>query len=214
METIASRIRTPSCAHSFPSHAILARWTAMEYLFAAQNRTEGRLSLCFTSRICMGIQGSILEEKESGDSPTIERLKTDRVSPPQVPTSTLRQVEGVIAGGNREVLDRCAIGWCKSPISNSNMARALQSDNIVGLQVMRISGDRVLLIFDDACVRSKMLASDTLSTWFDRVVEWNEEDGAMGCRRVWMMGIPFRRSDCCNQGPNWCCLLLKGQLDL
>ncbi|KAK8582331.1 hypothetical protein V6N13_032085 [Hibiscus sabdariffa] len=94
--------------------------------------------------------------------------------------STLRQVQWVIAGDNREVLDRCVIGWCKSPISNADLTRALRSDDIVLLQVMRLFGDRVLLIFDDADVRSKMLASDILSKLFDRFVEWNEEDCAMG----------------------------------
>ncbi|KAK8506679.1 hypothetical protein V6N12_038498 [Hibiscus sabdariffa] len=100
--------------------------------------------------------------------------------------STLRQVQWVIAGDNREVLDRCVIGWCKSPISNADLTRALRSDDIVLLQVMRLFGDRVLLIFDDADVRSKMLASDILSKLFDRFVEWNEEDCAMGCWRVWI----------------------------
>ncbi|KAK8973766.1 hypothetical protein V6N11_061857 [Hibiscus sabdariffa] len=72
---------------------------------------------------------------------------------------------------------------CKSPISNADLTRALRSDDIVLLQVMRLFGDRVLLIFDDADVRSKMLASDILSKLFDRFVEWNEEDCAMGCFR-------------------------------
>ncbi|KAK8973765.1 hypothetical protein V6N11_061856 [Hibiscus sabdariffa] len=53
------------------------------------------------------------------------------VSSPQVSTSTLRQVQCVIAGDNREVLDRCEIGWCKSPISNADLTRALRSDDIV-----------------------------------------------------------------------------------
>ncbi|KAK8548457.1 hypothetical protein V6N12_061371 [Hibiscus sabdariffa] len=58
---------------------------------------------------------------------------------------------------------------------------------------MRISGDRVLLIFDDVGVRTTMLASDSMSKWFDRVVEWNEEDCAMGCWRVWIsiFGVPI-----------------------
>ncbi|KAK8525055.1 hypothetical protein V6N12_029903 [Hibiscus sabdariffa] len=125
------------------------------------------------------------KKKEVTPSPS-ERLVADHVPPSQVPASTLRQVEGVIIGDNREVLDRCAIGWCKSPILNTDLAEALRSDNMVGFHMMRISGDTVLLIFYDVDVRSQMLASDSRSKWFDRVVEWNEEDCAMGCRRVWI----------------------------
>ncbi|KAK8477037.1 hypothetical protein V6N12_057984 [Hibiscus sabdariffa] len=57
---------------------------------------------------------------------------------------------------------------------------------------MRISGDRVLLIFDDVGVRTRILASDSLSKWFDRVAELNEEDCAMGCWRlcISIFGVP------------------------
>ncbi|KAK8571610.1 hypothetical protein V6N13_047275 [Hibiscus sabdariffa] len=48
------------------------------------------------------------------------------------------------------------------------------------------SCDKVLLIFDDVGERTRMLASDSMSKWFGRVVEWNEEDCAMGCRKVWI----------------------------
>ncbi|KAK8597126.1 hypothetical protein V6N13_001752 [Hibiscus sabdariffa] len=140
-----------------------------------------------------GSRDRFWKKKKVVTPPLTKRLKTYRVQPPKTSTNTLRQVEGVITGDNREVLDWCAIGWCKSSISNAELARSLQSDGILGLQVMRISGDRVLLIFDDVGVRSKMLASDILSKLFDRVVEWNEEDIAMGCRRVWIsiFGVPI-----------------------
>ncbi|KAK8595444.1 hypothetical protein V6N13_016813 [Hibiscus sabdariffa] len=94
----------------------------------------------------------------------MKRLIADCEFPPQVSASTLHQVEGVIAGDNRECF-----------------------------QVMRVSGDRVLLIFDDVGVRTRILASDSLSKWFDRVAEWNEEDCAMGCWRVCIsiFGVPI-----------------------
>ncbi|KAK8675033.1 hypothetical protein V6N13_033106 [Hibiscus sabdariffa] len=133
-----------------------------------------------------GSRDRFWKKKKGVTPPPIERLIVVCESPPQVSANTLRQVEGVIAGDNREVLDRCAIGWCKSPILNANLVEAMRSADIVGFQMMRISGDRVLLIFDDVGVRTRMLASDSMSKWFDRVVEWNEEDCAMGCRRVWI----------------------------
>ncbi|KAK8539046.1 hypothetical protein V6N13_135812 [Hibiscus sabdariffa] len=88
---------------------------------------------------------------------------------PTVAISTLRRVEGVIVRENKE------------------------SDDIMRCHVMRIAGDRVLLIFYDVYERSRMLATDSLSKWFSRVVEWNEEDCSMGCRRTWIsvFGIPI-----------------------
>ncbi|KAK8626055.1 hypothetical protein V6N13_133707 [Hibiscus sabdariffa] len=105
---------------------------------------------------------------------------------PTLAGNTLRRVEGVIAGENREVLDRCAIAWCRSSISNADLAAALRSDDIMRCHVMRIAGDRVFLIFYDVEERSRMLATDSMSKWFYRVVEWNEEDCAMGYRRTWI----------------------------
>ncbi|KAK8485472.1 hypothetical protein V6N13_053709 [Hibiscus sabdariffa] len=57
---------------------------------------------------------------------------------------------------------------------------------------MRISGPRILLIFDSVGVRQQMLRSDILSRWFSRVVEWNEADCVLDCRRVWLsvFGVP------------------------
>ncbi|KAL4284975.1 hypothetical protein GQ457_16G013040 [Hibiscus cannabinus] len=72
-----------------------------------------------------GIQGSILEEKKVVIPHSIEQ--TDRVQLLVAMTSTLRQVEGVIA----------------------DLAKDVRSNDILGLQMMRISGDSVLLIFID-----------------------------------------------------------------
>ncbi|KAK8575647.1 hypothetical protein V6N12_063315 [Hibiscus sabdariffa] len=154
-----------------------------------RDRLNGRWVYGSQIHVSLAQRGSrdrFWKKKKGVTPPPIERLIVVCESPPQVSANTLRQVEGVIAGDNREVLDRCAIGWCKSPILNANLVEAMRSADIVGFQMMRISGDRVLLIFDDVGVRTRMLASDSMSKWFDRVVEWNEEDCAMGCRRVWI----------------------------
>ncbi|KAK9044651.1 hypothetical protein V6N11_058546 [Hibiscus sabdariffa] len=65
----------------------------------------------------------------------------------------------------------------------------MRLENLLGIQVMRISGDRVFLIFYDVDTRSRMLNSGVLSKWFSRVVDWNEDDCAIGCKRVWISGF-------------------------
>ncbi|KAL4332436.1 hypothetical protein GQ457_07G009330 [Hibiscus cannabinus] len=73
-----------------------------------------------------------------------------------------------------------------APDSAPRFGCSFQSYDILRCHVMRIAGDRVLLIFYDVEEHSRMLATDSQSKWFRRVVEWNKEDCEMGCRRTWI----------------------------
>ncbi|KAK8991964.1 hypothetical protein V6N11_044857 [Hibiscus sabdariffa] len=131
------------------------------------DRLNGRWVYGSRIHISLAQRGSkdrFWKKKKVVTPPLMKRLIADCEFPPQVSASTLHQVEGVIAGDNRECF-----------------------------QVMRVSGDRVLLIFDDVGVRTRILASDSLSKWFDRVAEWNEEDCAMGCWRETLEPSSFYR---------------------
>ncbi|KAK8480277.1 hypothetical protein V6N13_139957 [Hibiscus sabdariffa] len=69
------------------------------------------------------------------------------------PQDRVRRIDGVESVANLDVLGRCLIGWCRHPISNSELAAALQAETIVRVRVMRISGSSILLIFDNVEIR-------------------------------------------------------------
>ncbi|KAK8515900.1 hypothetical protein V6N12_016206 [Hibiscus sabdariffa] len=73
-------------------------------------------------------------------------------------------VEGVEMEDFVVVLQRCLIGWCRSPISNSCLVEEIRLEKISGVHVMRLAGSRVLLIFDSVEVRQQVMHSgeDTL----------------------------------------------------
>ncbi|KAK9001299.1 hypothetical protein V6N11_083086 [Hibiscus sabdariffa] len=99
--------------------------------------------------------------------------------PPVEPRVT-RCVEGLEMGDHLLILQRCSIGWCRSPISNSNLVEEMCLEKIRGVHVMRISGLRVLLIFDSFEFRQQVVSSEVLDMWFSR------EDIILDCRRVWV----------------------------
>ncbi|KAK8573836.1 hypothetical protein V6N13_096767 [Hibiscus sabdariffa] len=74
-------------------------------------------------------------------------------------------VEGVEMEDFVVVLQRCLIGWCRSPISNSCLVEEIRLEKISGVHVMRLAGS---------------------------LVEWSVEDSVLECRRVWVsvFGIP------------------------
>ncbi|KAK8596139.1 hypothetical protein V6N12_064638 [Hibiscus sabdariffa] len=89
--------------------------------------------------------------------------KADVVTgPPEESRVTRRRVEGLEMEDFLLVLQRCSIGWCWSPISNSSLAKEIHLERISGVHVMRISGN------------------------FSGVVDWNVENRVLDCRRVWV----------------------------
>ncbi|KAK8652757.1 hypothetical protein V6N13_126782 [Hibiscus sabdariffa] len=104
----------------------------------------------------------------------------------------LRRVEGLVTEDSLLVLQRCSIGWCRNPISNSSLAEEMRLGNVLGVHVMRLVGSRVLLIFDSIEVRQQVMVSGALDRWFSQVVDWSVEGSALECRRVWIsvFGVP------------------------
>ncbi|KAK8579721.1 hypothetical protein V6N13_142889 [Hibiscus sabdariffa] len=90
------------------------------------------------------------------------------------------------------VLQRCSMGWCQNPISNSSLAEEMRLEKISGIHVMRMSGPRVLLIFDSIEVRQQVIHSGVLDRWFSHVVDWHAKESALDCRRAWIsvFGVP------------------------
>ncbi|KAL4368431.1 hypothetical protein GQ457_05G036100 [Hibiscus cannabinus] len=98
----------------------------------------------------------------------------------------LRRVEGSVSEDSMAVLQRCSIGCCRNPISNSSLAEELRMEKVLGVHVMRLAGPRVLLIFDSIEVRQQMMDSGVLDRWFSLVVDWSAEGSALECRRAWI----------------------------
>ncbi|KAK8991898.1 hypothetical protein V6N11_044795 [Hibiscus sabdariffa] len=106
--------------------------------------------------------------------------------------SPIRRVDELVSMTSLEVLGRCLIGQCRHPISNSDLATTLRAEKFEGVRVLRMSGSSVLLIFDNIENRRQVKEREVLSTWFDRVSEWCEDDSYFENRRVWVsiFGVP------------------------
>ncbi|KAK8690819.1 hypothetical protein V6N13_074345 [Hibiscus sabdariffa] len=66
-----------------------------------------------------------------------------------------------------DLLGRCAIGWCRLPIPNRVLATEMRAEGINEASVMRISGNRVLVIFNSIEERDHIVSSGVMSTWFE-----------------------------------------------
>ncbi|KAK8695639.1 hypothetical protein V6N13_000790 [Hibiscus sabdariffa] len=93
--------------------------------------------------------------------------KADVVTgPPEESRVTRRRVEGLEMEDFLLVLQRCSIGWCWSPISNSSLAKEIHLERISGVHVMRISGnvieERLKLFVGGRVYLVRISESDTL----------------------------------------------------
>ncbi|KAK8562259.1 hypothetical protein V6N12_010345 [Hibiscus sabdariffa] len=115
--------------------------------------------------------------RESIEADSLARTLTGG-DQPIVSSQAVCCVEGLAVEDHDVVLQHCAIGWCYVPISNSNLAAELKLETISGIHVMRISGSRVLLIFDSIEIRQQVMSSDIMThAWsrdnFERLVsQW------------------------------------------
>ncbi|KAK9033174.1 hypothetical protein V6N11_018211 [Hibiscus sabdariffa] len=98
---------------------------------------------------------------------------------------------GTVDFDKKAVLERSAVGVCRRPISLELLAAGLESDQIRGFHLMRLSGSRVLLIFQDIQVRTRVIELPALDNWFESVMVWSPRACKLN-RRVWltMYGIP------------------------
>ncbi|KAL4377797.1 hypothetical protein GQ457_02G030990 [Hibiscus cannabinus] len=113
-----------------------------------------------------------------------------RTEPAQ--TDSIAGVLGVTQPEFLDLLGRCAIGWCRIPIPNRVLAAEMRAEGINDSNVMRISGNRVLIISDSIEERDRIVSSGVMSTWFERVENWKSTCG-MEQSRVWLSvyGVPI-----------------------
>ncbi|KAK8684061.1 hypothetical protein V6N13_040098 [Hibiscus sabdariffa] len=69
----------------------------------------------------------------------------------------------------------------------------MRAEGINEASVMRICGNRVLIIFDSIEERDRIVSSGVMSTWFERLENWKSTCG-MEQRRVWLSvyGVPIQ----------------------
>ncbi|KAK8613483.1 hypothetical protein V6N13_101245 [Hibiscus sabdariffa] len=146
---------------------------------------------CRFGFVRMGSEEEVMRRKRGASNPGVSGSKAyvengmlasrvDVEDGPPVEPRVTRCVEGLEMGDHLLILQRCSIGWCRSPISNSNLVEEMCLEKIRGVHVMRISGLRVLLIFDSFEFRQQVVSSEVLDMWFSR------EDIILDCRRVWV----------------------------
>ncbi|KAK8585356.1 hypothetical protein V6N13_076230 [Hibiscus sabdariffa] len=87
----------------------------------------------------------------------------------EVQSGPIASVVGVMQPEFMEVLQHCAIGWCRQPISNRTLTEEMKVAAIDDAHVMRISCNRFLIIFESAQARERVLAFTMLEKWFERV---------------------------------------------
>ncbi|KAL4339592.1 hypothetical protein GQ457_08G026730 [Hibiscus cannabinus] len=103
-----------------------------------------------------------------------------------------KSVTGVVAEDKLEVLDSCAVAWCKEGLRGKAFVEELRRAEIRGCSVMRISGAMVLLMFVTTEERQALLDRYDLDRWFARIVAWSPEV-RLDSRSVWVLvvGLPI-----------------------
>ncbi|KAK8583268.1 hypothetical protein V6N13_021975 [Hibiscus sabdariffa] len=103
-----------------------------------------------------------------------------------------KSVIGVVAEDKLEVLDSCAVAWCKEGLRGRALVEELRRAEIRGCSVMRISGVMVLLMFVTTEERQALLDRYDLDRWFARIVAWSLEV-RLDSRSVWVsvVGLPI-----------------------
>ncbi|KAK8625849.1 hypothetical protein V6N13_057006 [Hibiscus sabdariffa] len=86
-----------------------------------------------------------------------------------------KSVTRVVAEDKLEVLDSCAVAWCKEGLRGRALVEELRRAEIRGCSVMRISGAMVLLMFVTTEERQALLDRYDLDQWFARIVAWSPE---------------------------------------
>ncbi|KAK8660210.1 hypothetical protein V6N13_051144 [Hibiscus sabdariffa] len=95
---------------------------------------------------------------------------------------------GVVAEEKLEVLDSCAVAWCKEGLRGRALVEELRHAEIRGCSVMRISRAMVLLMFVTTEERQALLDRYDLDLWFARIVAWSPEVW-LDSRSVWVLVV-------------------------
>ncbi|KAL4361103.1 hypothetical protein GQ457_04G021180 [Hibiscus cannabinus] len=104
-----------------------------------------------------------------------------------------RRVTGVLDGSKKEVLETCAVAWCKGRLRGEALVTELRRAGFTGWSVMRAAGDVVLLLFVTAEERQSMPDRLDLDRWFVKVLPWSPNIG-FDSRSVWLsvLGVPMQ----------------------
>ncbi|KAK8623450.1 hypothetical protein V6N13_118335 [Hibiscus sabdariffa] len=86
-----------------------------------------------------------------------------------------KSVTEVVAEDKLEVLDSCAVAWCKEGLRGRALVEELRHAEIRGCSMMRISGAMVLLMFVTTEERQALLDRYDLDRCFARIVAWSPE---------------------------------------
>ncbi|KAL4333280.1 hypothetical protein GQ457_07G008010 [Hibiscus cannabinus] len=104
-----------------------------------------------------------------------------------------RRVTGVLDGSKKEVLETCAVAWCKGRLRGEALVTELRRVGFTGCSVLRAAGDVVLLLFVTAEERQSMLDRSDLDKWFAKVLPWSPDIG-FDSHSVWLsvLGVPMQ----------------------
>ncbi|KAK8507005.1 hypothetical protein V6N12_041682 [Hibiscus sabdariffa] len=89
---------------------------------------------------------------------------------PQLPS---KLVEGVVDGDKLDILQNCAIGFCKHSYRLRDLAKEFRDAKCERFTTMRIDGSFVILMFVDMLMRKKVMDEHQLDKWLENVIEWS-----------------------------------------
>ncbi|KAK8502371.1 hypothetical protein V6N12_046157 [Hibiscus sabdariffa] len=103
-----------------------------------------------------------------------------------------RRVVAVVDEEKLEILQKCAIGYCRRTYSMLDLEKEFREARLESFMVMRISGSLVLLMFPDSNKRKHVLEANVLDPWMENVLDWSTAI-KMSNRRVWLFvwGVPI-----------------------
>ncbi|KAK8980827.1 hypothetical protein V6N11_047958 [Hibiscus sabdariffa] len=103
-----------------------------------------------------------------------------------------RRVVGVVDEEKLEILQKCAIGYCRRTYSMLDLEKEFREARLKSFTVMRISGSLVLLMFPDSNKRKHVLEANVLDPWMENVLDWSTVI-KMSNRGVWLFvwGVPI-----------------------
>ncbi|KAK8590340.1 hypothetical protein V6N13_057233 [Hibiscus sabdariffa] len=104
-----------------------------------------------------------------------------------------RRVTGVLDGSKKEVLETCAVAWCKGQLRGEALVKELRRAGFTGCSVMRAAGEVVLLLFVTEEEHQSVLDRSDLDRWFVKVLPWSP-DISFDSRSVWLsvLGVPMQ----------------------
>ncbi|KAL4283668.1 hypothetical protein GQ457_16G016100 [Hibiscus cannabinus] len=119
----------------------------------------------------------------------VDKLDVERAT---MPGGVRRRVCGEVDDVKIQVLQTCAVGWCRQPLSITRLADEMQSAGLRGIELMWITGSMVLFYFKNMEAREKEMEKGSLKTWFHSVEPWSANIAyETRCAWVSICGLPM-----------------------